>query len=178
MQTFFSSLNDIERFTQSIGSQSSCACPHCQLSDQWVSHGYVYSQAGEITGKRLVCGRRYGKNGCGRTQQLYLNEVLPHRRYRLSVLMAFITRLIQGMAVRCAYHAALGHAIYEPRQAWRWLNALWARMPRWRTCLPSLNITVRRYRSWRLRLLLNALSAWLTGSDSTLLQEQLQQPFC
>jgi hypothetical protein len=120
----------------------------------------------EITGKRLVCGRRYGKNGCGRTQQLYLGDVLPHRRYRLSVLMAFITRLIQGMAVRCAYHAALGHAIYEPRQAWRWLNALWAGMPRWRTGLPSLNSAVRHYRSRRLSVLLNALTAWFSRFPS------------
>ena len=178
MQTFFSSLNDIERFTQSIGSQSPCACPHCQLTDQWVSHGYVYSQSGQVTGKRLVCGRRYGKNGCGRTQQLYLGDVLPHRRYRLSVLMAFITRLIQGMAVRCAYHTALGHAIYEPRQAWRWLSALWVRMPRWRAGLPSLNSAVRHYRSRRLSVLLNALSALFTSSIPSAIQEVMQQRFC
>tara|TARA_R110001592_G_C13144876_1_gene747645 strand:- start:227 stop:1258 length:1032 start_codon:yes stop_codon:yes gene_type:complete len=127
MQRFFSSLCELDLFTHSLDSLTfDFSCQHCSRNDQWVSHGYVCKQSGEKVGKRILCARRYGKQGCGRTRQLYLQDIIPQRRYTLSKLLAFIAALIKGLTVEQAYYHAAGHDHGSHRQAWRWLNALWA----------------------------------------------------
>lgn len=127
MQRFFSSLAVIERVIQSLNMIGAVfTCPHCHQCGQWISHGFILKQNGDIAGKRVICSHRYGKSGCGRTQPMYLDDVVPQRRYRLSVLLAFVLALIKGATVEQAYYQAIGHHHSSPRQAWRWLNSLWA----------------------------------------------------
>ena len=105
MQRFFSTLTELEFFCFSVSSVLfEQPCPHCQQSDQWVSHGYRYCQAGRIRGKRIICCARFGKRGCGRTLALYLSHVLPRRRYCLKVIKTFVQCLLQGHTIECAYH--------------------------------------------------------------------------
>lgn len=54
-------------------------------------------------GKRIVCCRRFGKDGCGRTLQLYLDHIVPQRHYNLLTLIAFIVGMLKGRSVHHAY---------------------------------------------------------------------------
>lgn len=183
MQQFFSSLVELEQFSLSLNSHStSNSCPHCCQNDQWVSHGYLYKQTGEKVGKRILCAKRYGKQGCGRTRQLYLQQVIPGRRYTLSTLLAFVLALIHGATVEQAYFKALGHEYQSPRQAWRWLNALWSQMSVFRgevVDLPDLSSKSIRRRSRRLSVLLSTLRDWWHYcSDKWSIQCCCQARFC
>jgi len=180
MQRFFSSLYELDQFTRSLDSQPSIVpCRHCSRTDQWISHGYVYKFSGEKVGKRILCGKRYGKQGCGHTFQLYLRHIIPQRRYTLSELMAFILALVNGATVEQAFHQALQHSLFEHRQAWRWLNALWQRMGRFRasvaTVPPVQGAARPRCRSRRLTLLLSTLGEWLRGFPDRLAIQVLRQ---
>ncbi|MEM7421696.1 MAG: hypothetical protein AAF364_18540 [Pseudomonadota bacterium] len=182
MQLFFSSLQELERFTHSLQSlPKDNTCEHCNRNDQWVSHGYVYKQRSldkrGIAGKRIVCARRFGKLGCGRTRQLYLNNIVPKRHYLLSVILTFIAELIRGKSVQPAYHQALGHDHYSPRQAWRWLDALMQRLPLCRLHIKSAQESQLPHAGWRTnrqKVLLPSLKA-LSQKES--LQTYLQQAF-
>ena len=164
MQRFFSSLAVIEQLISSINTAGfRHICPICHKSDQWVSHGFLYKKPGEKAGKRVLCGKRYGKSGCGHTQPLYLDDVVPQRRYRLSVLLAFVLALFKGDTVEQAYFQAIGHPHSSPRQAWRWLNSLWSNMSVFRErLLSSLSVAASLCAgSRRLTLLLNTLKPCL-----------------
>ncbi len=165
MQRFFSSLAVIEQLTSSINhSGIRHICPICHKSDQWVSHGYLYKKPGDKAGKRVICGKRYGKSGCGHTQPLYLDDVVPQRRYRLTVLLAFVLSLLKGATVEQAYYQAIGHQHSSPRQAWRWINSLWDNMGRMRERLTSISFIGEPLRagSRRLTILLNTVNQCLT----------------
>lgn len=173
MQMFFSSLTELEHFTHSLATLSpDNACEHCSKNDQWVCHGYVYKQRSidqrEVVGKRLLCAQRYGKNGCGRTRQLYLETLVPRRRYTMSTVLAFIFQLLQGLSVKHAYHAAIGHQRGEPRQAWRWLSALMSQLSRFRLHV-SRQATAAHHPSdrhcRRLAVLLPTLSLYVQGAN-------------
>lgn len=180
MQRYFFSLSELEQFTYSLDCLSpDNQCQHCSRNDQWVSHGYVYKQTGEKIGKRLLCAKRYNKQGCGRTRQLYLQNIIPQRRYPLSTLLTFILSLIRGATVEQAYFRAIGHEHSSHRQAWRWLDALWRRIGWFRSRRPETDVEPVRRRSRRLSLLLSTLNEWWHQCpDKNGCQRQAQQHFC
>lgn len=182
MQRFFSTLCELEYFSWSVNSLLfNQPCPHCKQSDQWCSHGYHYNQAGDIRGKRIICCARFGKRGCGRTIALYLAHVLPQRRYCLKVIVCFIQALIQGVTVERAYHGAVKHTHYSHRQAYRWLNDLFANLGLLRTHfpLPEQPDCLTHPRSPRLTVLLSTFAnVRLKWPDLSLFQIHLNQRLC
>ena len=182
MQQFFSSLVVIEKLTTTISHHfTGHICPFCHHSDQWISHGYLYKKSGQRVGKRILCAKRYGKSGCGHTQALYVDDAIPRRRYSLSVLLAFVFALVKGRTVEQAYYQAIGHVHSSPRQAWRWLNALWANMGIFRSRLTSLKPPEALITggSRRLTLLLNTLYQCLKQcAEPGIIQRAIQCRFC
>ena len=164
MQRFFSSIEAIDQFTQSLDSHSdSLHCHQCRASGQLVSHGFIFKQRSRLlsepVGKRVLCSNRYGRTGCGRTFQLYLNSEVPFLQYGTAQLTVFIASLLANFSVTGAYHRAVGRT--ETRHAWRWLNRLMGRLMDYRCAvnrrtqppLPSLGGRCRR-----LQLLLPTLA--------------------
>lgn len=143
------------------------ACPHCGKSGHSISHGYLYKHVSierrEVVGKRILCSRHNGRNGCGRTRQWYLADVVPRRQYRLSVFIAFVHALLGGDAVEPAYLKATGSSA-QPRHAWRWLQSFLKQLPRWRIGLSlakeTLTVTLR---SSLLNILLPTLQSLSTS---------------
>lgn len=182
MQRFFSTLSELECFSLSVNSLFfNQPCPHCKQSDQWCSHGYRYNQAGRIRGKRIVCCARFGKRGCGKTIALYLSHVLPQRRVCLKVITCFIQVLIQGATVEWAYHCAVNHAHCCHRQAYRWLNGLYANIGLFRTqcLLPDKPDNMTHSRSTRLTVLLSTLASVMSQyTDLRHFQTHLNQRLC
>ena len=182
MQLFYSTMTELNFFTLSVNSLLfNQPCPHCQCSDQWVSHGFNYNQAGQVRGKRIVCCARFGKRGCGRTSLLYLSHVLPKRRYLLATLFQFIQSLIQGNTVEVAYFGAVNHQHHCHRQAYRWLNALYAKLGDFRVCLsrhlPPVSIV--HHRSSRLSSLLWTLKVMVSHFPNLSdYQPSTNQAFC
>ena len=180
--TFFLSLTTIEQHTASLNqNRVKQVCPICYQSDQWVSHGYLYRQCREKVGKRILCSKRYGQSGCGHTQALYIDDVIPKRRYRLSVLLAFVMALIKGSTVEQAYYRAVGYSHHASRQAWRWLSRLWSGMSGFRmnTLLCSSKRWVINARSKRLTLLLSTLAQYLSQlAQPHRIQCVMQHRFC
>lgn len=119
-------------------------------------------------GKRILCSNRYGKRGCGRTRQLYLSSVIPHKHYGLAVVLAFITALLKGRSVTDAYREAVGRTELEARQAWRWLQRLVEQLGHWRTRLPrgSESPIHRQRHCHRLQVLLPTLQRLLPLAES------------
>ena len=162
---------------------SDSACPHCGKSGQSISHGYLYQQVSmdhrEVVGKRILCSRRDGRKGCGRTRQWYLADVVPRRQHRLSVFIAFIHALLGGDAVESAYLKATGSSA-QPRHAWRWLQRFLQQLPRWRIGLsPTAETLTTTLRSSRLKILLPTLQS-LSMSLGCLsrFQSHFQFAFC
>lgn len=182
MRRFYSTRNELNFFTLSANSLLfNQPCPHCQCSEQWVSHGFSYSQSGDVRGKRIVCCARFGKQGCGRTIALYLASILPKRRYALLTLYQFIKALLLGSTIELAYYHALGHHHHGHRQAYRWLNALYARCGDFREFLfqkpPPVMFT--HHRSKRLSSLLTTLRLVLSHyPDLASYQHKMNHPFC
>lgn len=186
MQMFFSSLASLEHFTHSLQSLTfENACTYCSKNDQWVSHGYVYKQRSiehnEVVGKRIVCSQRYGKNGCGRTRQLYLEPFIPRRHYSMAVIVAFILQLLEGVSVVTAFHKATGKRYIDPRHAWRWVRALYAQLGHFRSSLNKQSDVLDRYaghRSRRLAILLPTLHAFfISDGVSSHVQRRTQRAF-
>lgn len=106
-----------------------------------MSHGYIYkhlpAQGRCVAGKRILCSPHYHRNGCGRTRQLYLADIIPRRRYTLSVVITFIRALLRGRSVVRSFHQAIGTPgdvmAQDARHAWRWLNAFLQSLSAWRT---------------------------------------------
>lgn len=182
MQRFFSTLSGLECFSLSANSLLfNQPCPHCHQCDQWCSHGYRYNQAVSIRGKRIICCARFGKRGCGKTITSYLSHVLPQRRYCLKVIACFIQALIHRATLERAYHAAVKHFHSSHRQAYRWLNGLFANTGLFRTRLASPNEagSVVHPRSHRLTVLLSTFASVMSQwPDLRPLQTHLNQRLC
>ena len=186
MQIFFSSLQSLETFTRSLASLPvQEACGFCAQSRHWVSHGFLYKQRSstqrDIVGKRILCSNRYGKQGCGHTRALYLAWIIPQHRYSLHVLLAFIASLIHSATITQAFHQAIGHDLFEPRQAYRWLTALYRQLGWFRGLLGKHSrddCTSLRFRSNRLQRLLPSIQSFLfLLSASDFAQHQYQRAF-
>jgi len=135
MPSFFASLFDIEQHASFVKRRYSLACKHCGEVGHLIAHGFVYKQLSmfksKCVGKRLVCCRRFGHVGCGRTMQLSLSSQLPRRFYSAWQLGMFIVLLLSNVAVATAYTQATGRL--STRHAWRWLAALKANVWRYRS---------------------------------------------
>ena len=170
MQRFFSSIEAIDQFTQSLdGHSDSLQCHQCRASGQLVSHGFVFKQRSrrlsERVGKRVLCSNRYGRSGCGRTFQLYLDSEVPCLQYGAAQLTAFIVAILANLSVVRAYQCAVGCT--ETRHGWRWINRLMGRLMEYRCAvktaiLPALPTISSRCR--RLQLLLPTLAALPTSA--------------
>lgn len=162
---------------------SDSACPHCGKSEHSVSHGYLYKHLSidrrEVVGKRILCSRRDGRNGCGRTRQWYLADIVPGRQYRLSVFIAFVHALFGGDAVEPAYLKATGSSA-QPRHAWRWLQRFLKQLPRWRIGLsPAAETLTTTLRSSMLNILLPTLQSLSTSLGClSRFQSHFQCAFC
>lgn len=187
MQTFFSSMASLEHFTHSLGTITpDNACESCSQNDQWVSHGYVYRQQTmaqrHAVGKRILCSQRHGKDGCGRTRQLYLGDIIPKRRHCMHTLATFVFLLCKGLTVTQAYREAREDPYRDPRHAWRWLSALTAQLGRLRTYLCKPNNTPLvglHHRSRQLTILLPTLhTIFLLHPDESAIQVLQQRCFC
>jgi hypothetical protein len=125
MKIFYDTLEALHQFTFSLD-QHELLCPSCNARDQFVSHGFCYKQhnfaATKTAGKRILCSRRSGRTGCGRTIQLYVASEVPKLHYGTTQLFAFITALLAKVSISAAYGKAVGHP--ESRHAWRWLKKL------------------------------------------------------
>lgn len=165
------------------------ACAHCGKSDQWVSHGYIYKalphRKKEAVGKRLLCSSRHNKTGCGHTRQLYLANIIPHRRYTLAIVLTFIKALLNGDSIEHAYLQATGSS-KEPRHAWRWIKGFFKVLSKWRSLCPlpdTAQLDTQRekpQRSHALNVLLPTLKQLFNSSrwhPIHTIQVQLQQPF-
>ena len=162
---------------------SDSVCPHCGKTGHSVSHGYLYKHVSierrEVVGKRILCSQRDGRNGCGRTRQWYLADIVPRRQYRLSVFIAFIHALLGGDAIEPAYLKATSSSA-QPRHAWRWLQAFLKHVPRWRIGLSlakeTLTITTDSSMLKILLPTLHTLSMSLGGLSR--FQSHFQCAFC
>ena len=111
----------------------------------------------------------------------YVDDVIPQRRYTLSILLVFVNTLVGGNTVEHPYYQAIGHTHSSPRQAWRWLNSMWANTSRfrlWPVC-SSFTESIMQSRSRRLTLLLNTLHPYLTRlPQPQRIQHDMQCRFC
>lgn len=135
MPSFFSSLLDIEQHANFVKRRYSLECAHCKKVGHLIAHGFVYKQISmrkrDCVGKRLVCCRRFGHAGCGRTIQLSLSSQLPRRFYTGIQLGLFVMLLLSNRAIVKAYSQATGQS--STRHAWRWLAALKSNLWRYRS---------------------------------------------
>ena len=125
MQIFFDTLDAIHQFTLSLD-QHAFLCASCKTCGQFVSHGFCYKQkqfaATKTVGKRILCSKRSGRTGCGRTVQLYVASAVPGLHHGTAQQLAFITALLANFSVTAAYDKAVGKP--ESRHAWRWFKKL------------------------------------------------------
>jgi hypothetical protein len=185
MQKFYDNYDSINQFTLSLDyHQNDVECSHCLKSDQFVSHGIIYKQHSisysEKVGKRIFCSNRYGRNGCGKTFQLYIASKIPHLRYGAAELFVFIASLLANLTITESYQKATEQ--FETRNAWRWINRLMFTLTDYRSYLK-----VRGNPPWaplgacshRLRHLLPTLSrlAKMAGCPCQSYQQQRQRPF-
>ena len=175
MKRFYPDFASIERVTQSLPIyQSETQCAHCLKHDQFVSHGRIYKQISmtecQAVGKRLLCSRRYGRTGCGRTVQLRVADSIPHLRYGAQVISTFIALLLDNLSVSRAYQKATGQ--FETRNAWRWIKKLMAQLGEYRCTFrirPMATMPARRSRTASLLLpTLAQLRVTMRGSVATL----------
>jgi hypothetical protein len=132
MQIYYPNLEAIQQKTSQLEYDH---CIHCG-SDQLVSHGYVYRKDSVKTtptpvGKRVFCSNRYWRTGCGRTMQLYLDPMVRYLHYAGCCVVAFVLLLVAGNTISSSYQGATGTA--DPRNAYRWLNKLSARLSDYRS---------------------------------------------
>lgn len=116
----------------------------------------------QVVGKRILCSNRYGRTGCGHTRQLYLADVIPKRRYALSVAIVFIHALINGALAEEAYLKAVGPTVNDARHAWRWLKDFYKTLSQWRTMIvQSMEDKIVTQRSPILKIIVPTLAALL-----------------
>ena len=127
MKQFYPNFESINVLTLSLDyHQNELECKYCSKNDQFVSHGIIYKQrsstCAEKVGKRIFCSNRYGRQGCGRTFQLYVANELPSFRYGAAHLFIFITALISMQEVDEAYHQATKVRRHSTQQLLRILH--------------------------------------------------------
>lgn len=134
MQIYYSSVAEIEQQTTQL---DHLPCPHCQQTNQLVSHGYIYKKqvGGEplAVGKRVFCSDRGRHLGCGHTVQLYLDSTLRYLHVAGSCVIAFLLSLIAGQSIQRAYQDAVGTS--TPRNVYRWLDRLTGQLTVYRSLL-------------------------------------------
>lgn len=185
MQKFFHSIHAINQFSLTLDSQTQTpVCQHCHQTRAWVSHGFVYKQRSmtvrEAVGKRLFCSNRRGRNGCGRTVQVYVDSQIPGRQYGTASVFLFISALLAGLSICSAYQRVAGFGAV--RHGWRWLSTLMNRLSEFRCSLPSRDDAFGcfAHRSRRLALLLPTLQGILGVGKvcgCTAYQSRQQHPF-
>ena len=123
MQIYYANIARIEQQTAQL---DHLQCPHCQQTNQLVSHGFVYKKqlGGDPlpVGKRVFCSDRGRHLGCGHTVQLYLDSTLRYLHLAGSCVIAFLRLLIAGQTITRAYQNAVGAS--TARNAYRWLARL------------------------------------------------------
>ncbi len=176
MPLFFSSLSDIERYTQTLYYEP---CQHCKQTTHLLSHGYVRKKTSHRPiAKRIFCSNRHQHKGCGRTIQLYVDSVIPALHYSGTAIIAFLMAFIQGMTITQAYQSATRAA--SSRNAFRWLHKTMFRLSKFRSLLPVLPQAQRYPDSIRRSLLhstFNALSERWGTSLCSAYQSEFQRPF-
>lgn len=168
MDRFYPDIESLDAFTLSLDSLGeTIRCAHCDRCNQLISHGFIYRQCAstkkEPVGKRVLCSNRYGRSGCGKTQQLYVAHRFPFLRYGAAQLLIFLYSLLRERSLEDAYEAATGQV--EPRNAWRWLKRLMHNLSDFRcfikTRLKSAG-TALHLKNRRFSLLLSALKPLLS----------------
>lgn len=175
MKRFFDDALDLDRFSYSLKDHPHApTCQHCGESQQWVSHGYVYKKQPQakkiIVGKRLICSKRYGHLGCGRTFRLYLKVRIPQLVYDATSLMMFWITLLSNMSISDAYQQAT--QTEEPRHAYRWIKKFQDRLSEYHTQLFSFSkhsMKTFQLRCHRLQIILPTIEH---------LRETLGKAFC
>jgi hypothetical protein len=185
MKRFYPDFESINGFTLSLDfHQSELECLHCSKHDQFVSHGIIYKQRSgsfaEKVGKRIFCSNRYGRNGCGRTFQLYVANEIPSFRYGAVHLFVFISALLAKHSISEAYIRATGQTEYS--NAWRWLSLLMKKLTEYRSFLKvrdSGNFDPPDSKSNILKHLLPTLARLLSSHHNGCFHFQMrrQQPF-
>jgi hypothetical protein len=95
---------------------------------------------------------------------LYLADVIPRRQYRLSVVIAFIKALLDGVLVEPAYLDATGSTAKEARHGWRWIKDFFKPLAEWRTLISKpIETFVASQRSHDLSVLLPTLERLFNG---------------
>lgn len=134
MQIYFPNLLAIQQQTLQLENEH---CIHCKQTRQLVSHGFIRKKRvgadPAAVGKRVFCSNRNLRTGCGRTVQLYLDSTVRYLQYAGQHVAAFVLALIQGVTIQRAYLEATGAGC--PRNAYRWLNKLEARLSVYRSRL-------------------------------------------
>lgn len=170
MPRFFPNLESLHRFTLELDlHRETLTCQHCKQSGQWVSHGFVYRKQHHAdpqpVAKRILCSNRHGRAGCGRTQQLYLDSIIPQLSRCAVQVFVFLSALLAGDSVACAYHHATG--IAEPRNAYRWLNRCLDHLVDFRRWLrPTSSTEPAPHRSRPLRLVISTLHRVFASPDT------------
>ena len=168
MDKFYPDIESLDAFTLSLDSLGeTIRCAHCHRSNQMISHGFIYKQHSSVerepVGKRVLCSNRYGRSGCGRTQQLYVAHRFPFLRYGAAQLLIFLTSLLIGRHLEDAYEAATGQV--DPRNAWRWLKRLSLNLTDFRCLLEARRGPMEapvQLKNRRLSLLLSTLKPLLS----------------
>ena len=171
MKIYYASLDAIQQQTMQLCHEQ---CNHCKQSHQLISHGFVYKKQAVaspelVIGKRVFCSDRDGRTGCGRTMRLYLDTTVRYLHYAGCSVVAFIMLLMDGMGVQRAYRQATGTE--DPRNAYRWLNKLWAQLSHYRSLLHQPLLQQSVVAGGRHRL-------GLPASSFTALRQQFGQPLC
>jgi hypothetical protein len=109
------------------------SCWYCQAVGQFVSHGNIRCcETNQTIGKRLLCDKRRGGTGCGRTTRLLNQDETYWLHFKTPTICEFIILIVAGKTITDAYMAAT--TAMTPRNAWRW----WSR-------LRSMEHTLRKY---------------------------------
>ncbi len=174
MQIYFAHLAAMQQRTLSLHDER---CKHCQQLHQLVSHGFIYKkksvgQPKQKVGKRVLCSNRYGRTGCGRTMQLYLDTTIRYLHYLGGCVVTFVLSLMTGATVQQAYVKATGTA--EPRHAYRWLDKLMAQLSTHRSVVhPPLSPLGEVVEQARCPLRRSLLTSTFAG-----LLQRFGQPLC
>jgi transposase-like protein len=184
MQTYYPCLQSIHQQTLQLECEQ---CPHCQQTQQLVSHGFIRKKRNcadpQAVGKRVFCSNRHQRTGCGRTTQLYLDSTLRYMHHAGSAVAAFVLLLLAGMSIGLAYMQATGKD--TPRHAYRWLHRLDAQISSYRSLfhqplLAEPASAIVSAPSLRRSLLASTFAALLARFGQPLCQAyqaQLQRPF-
>lgn len=185
MQIYYPNMAAMQQRTMELKNEP---CIHCGKIHQLVSHGFIYKKNFTSTepvavGKRTICSKRYGRTGCGRTMQLYLDSRVRYLHYAGCCVVVFVIFLMAGITISQAYQFVTGTA--DPRNAYRWLSKLSARFSVYRSHLhkPRLDEaenTPIRFVNSRRRLLASTFLALFDDFGSPLCgryQQTLQTTF-